>query len=192
MAPHLLNNAIPMIKEHLTTEPIQGRQWYVVYSKPRREEFAQSNLQRKGLEVFFPKLAVPYVRPKQNHIVPLFPNYLFVRLQLPTEYNYALWSPGVKSIVSFNDTPAPIDEAVIKFLQSQADLGGVIKGRPQLTVGQQIRIHGGPLDGLIGIIHDPPDARGRVGVLMQLLNRQVKVAVPMQFVESSWTIQGNK
>ncbi len=181
-----------MPEDHLDTEGSQERRWYVVYSKPRREEFAQSNLQRKGLEVFFPRLALPYPRPKQNPIVPLFPNYLFVRLRLPEEYSYALWSPGVKNIVSFNDTPAPIDEDIVTFLKSQADVASIIKGHSQLAVGQQIRISGGPFDGIIGIIHDPPDARGRVGVLMQLLSRQVKVAVPMRFVESSWTIQGNK
>ncbi len=192
MAPHLLNHRHQMPEDHLDTEGSQERRWYVVYSKPRREEFAQSNLQRKGLEVFFPRLALPYPRPKQNPIVPLFPNYLFVRLRLPEEYSYALWSPGVKNIVSFNDTPAPIDEDIVTFLKSQADIASIIKGHSQLAVGQQIRISGGPFDGIIGIIHDPPDARGRVGVLMQLLSRQVKVAVPMRFVESSWTIQGNK
>lgn len=192
MASHLLEDKNQMPEERLDTECAQNRHWYVVYAKPRREEFAQSNLQRKGLEVFFPRLALPHPRPKQNPIVPLFPNYLFVRLRLPEEYNYAVWSPGVKNIVSFNDTPAPIDEDIVTFLKSQADIAGVIKGRSQLAVGQQVRISGGPLDGIIGIIHDPPDARGRVGVLMQLLSRQVKVVVPMRFVESSWTIQGNK
>lgn len=164
------------------------RQWYVVYSKPRREEFAQSHLCRKGLKVFFPKLSLPNPRPRQGHIVPLFPNYLFVCLHLPEEYNYALWSPGVKTIVNFNGAPTPIDEEIINFLKDQADLEGVIKGRSNLTAGQEIRIKGGPLDGLIGIIQDPPNARGRVNVLMQLLNRQVKVEVPIRFVENSWAL----
>lgn len=174
-----------MNEEHSLTEDTQHRQWYVVYSKPRREEFAQSQLRRKGLEVFFPRLALPHPRPRQGQIIPLFPNYLFVRLQLPEEYNYALWSPGVKTIVNFNGTPAPIEENIVNFLRKEADLEGIIKGQHNLVVGQEIRIKGGPFDGLIGIIQDPPDARGRVGVLMELLKRQVKVEVPVHFVESS-------
>jgi transcriptional antiterminator RfaH len=192
MALHLLNSGPQIREEHLINNNARDRHWYVVYSKPRREEFAQSHLRRKGLEVFFPRLALPYPRPKQSPIVPLFPNYLFVRLQLPQEFNYALWSPGVKTIVSFNETPAPIDEEIVIFLQSQANPEGIIRGCLQLEIGQEIRINGGPLDGIIGIIQDPPDARGRVGVLMKLLSRQVKVAVPMRFVESTWTIQSNK
>lgn len=164
------------------------RQWYVVYSKPRREEFAQSHLCRKGLEVFFPRLALPHPRPRQGQLVPLFPNYLFVRLQLPEEYHYALWSPGVKTIVNFNGTPAPIDDQVVRFIKEEADEEGVIKGCSSLTAGQEVRIKGGPLDGLIGVIQDPPDARGRVNVLMQLLNRQVKVTVPVHLVEDNGII----
>lgn len=187
MASHLLKSLGQMQKTH-SDENLKDRQWYVVYSKPRREEFAQSHLRRKGLEVFFPRLSLPNPRPRQGPIVPLFPNYLFVHLQLPEEYSYASWSPGVKTIVNFNGIPTPIDEEIINFLKDQADLEGIIKGHSNLTTGQEIRIKGGPLDGLIGIIQDPPNARGRVSILMQLLNRQVKVEVPAYFVENSWVL----
>ncbi len=174
-----------MVDTPTSLENPSPRQWYVVYSKPKREEFAQTQLCRKGLEVFFPRLSIPYPRPRQSQIVPLFPNYLFVRLLLPEEYNYALWSPGVKTIVSFNGTPAPIAEEIIRFLKQESDEEGIILGRSSLFAGQEVRIKGGPFDGLIGIIQDPPDARGRVGVLMQLLNRQLKVEVPVHLVENS-------
>src|SRR6266481_2903418 len=115
-----------MREEHTSTAIPQDRLWYVVYSKPRREEFAQTQLHRKGLEVFFPRLAPLRCQSRQSQCVPLFPNYLFVRLQLPEEYNYALWSPGVKTIVSFNGAPAPIDEKIINFLQQQSSPEGII------------------------------------------------------------------
>ena len=56
------------------------RQWYVVYSKPNREEYAQYHLQRKGIEVFFPRLRLPVSSAKQRQVIPLFPNYLFVHI----------------------------------------------------------------------------------------------------------------
>ena len=185
MVPPLLTIPQHMHETHTMMNESSDRQWYVVYSKPRREEFARSHLCRKGLEVFFPKLALPHPRPRQSQLVPLFPNYLFVLLQFPEEYHYALWSPGVKTVVNFNGTPAPIDEEIIRFLKEEADAEGIIEGRSSLTVGQEVRIKGGPLDGLMGIIQDPPDARGRVKVLMQLLNRQLKVTIPVHLVEDS-------
>ena len=35
------------------------RDWYVVYSKPHKEEQAQFHLGLKGLESFFPRLYLP-------------------------------------------------------------------------------------------------------------------------------------
>ena len=55
-----------------------------------------------------------------------------------------------------------------------------------LRIGQQVAIDGGPFDGLVGIIQEPPNARGRVKILLQLLNRPTKVDVPVQFIKASW------
>jgi len=46
----------------------------------------------------------------------------------------------------------------------------------------------GPLAGLSGILQDPPDARGRVRLLMKLLNRDLRVMVPLEHVKSEWVI----
>src|SRR5260221_9735751 len=124
----LLHITDQMCEKPFSQEITRDRLWYVVYSKPRREEFAQTHLRRKGLEVFFPRLALPHARQGQGQLVPLFPNYLFVRLQIPEEYAYALWAPGVKTLVSFNGVPAPIDEEIISFLQKQSGPENIIAG----------------------------------------------------------------
>jgi transcription elongation factor/antiterminator RfaH len=163
---------------------LENRRWYVVYSKPHKEGLAQFHLRLKGLEVFFPRLLLPEFLQKRKRVVPLFPNYLFVRIHISEEYHYVVWSPGVKRFVSFNDAPAAMDETVIKYLMQQANPAGVIAARSNLKVGQEIRISGGPFDGLAGIIQQPPDARGRVKILMELLSRRIQVEVPIQFVKS--------
>jgi transcription elongation factor/antiterminator RfaH len=163
---------------------LEKKEWYVVYTKPHKEESAQFNLRLKGLEVFFPRLLLPQPIQRRRQIVPLFPNYIFVRLQLSEEYHYVVWSPGVRRFVSFNDAPAAMDELVLKYLMQQANPAGVIAARSNLKAGQEIRITGGPFDGLAGIIQEPPDARGRVKILMELLSRRVQVEVPIHFVKS--------
>ncbi len=92
---------------------VAQRQWYVVYSKPAREAQAYSHLAQKGLEVFFPQLQLPARAPVHRTLVPLFPNYLFVRLWMPDDYYAVVWCPGVRRLVSFNDTPAPVDDTVV-------------------------------------------------------------------------------
>jgi transcriptional antiterminator RfaH len=163
------------------------RQWYVVYSKPQKEDYARFHLSSKGLEVFFPQLLFPQSARKRKRLVPLFPNYLFVRLRLfSEEFSYAQWSPGVSRIVSFNGVPASVDDLIMDFLMEQVNGDGIIEARPRLRSGQEVRITGGPFDGLVGIIHEPPNAKGRINILLNLLNRPTKVDVPIHFVEAQW------
>ena len=110
---------------------IAERQWYVLYSKPQKEDYARFHLSAKGLEVFFPQLLFPDSAKKRKRLVPLFPNYLFVRLNLfSEEFSHAKWSPGVSRVVSFNGIPAPIDRRVVELLMQQVNREGVIEARP--------------------------------------------------------------
>ena len=169
----------------------QNQQWFVIYSKPQNEEVAQFHLKQKGVEVFFPRLLLPKSSQKRKLVIPLFPNYLFVRINLWTHYYSVLWSPGVKNFVSFNDTPAPLDENIAECLLGGANAEGIIAAQSNLSVGQEVRIRGGSFDGLVGMLQDVPDAKGRVKVLMKLLNREIKVQIPAHMVTGSWVPQGS-
>jgi transcriptional antiterminator RfaH len=165
------------------------RDWYVVYSNPHKEEQARFHLGLKGVEAFFPRLSLPVAHENKKRIIPLFPNYIFVRVHMPNESHLIIWTPGIKKIVSFGDEPIPIDDGIVEFLQQQADANGVIEARSKLRQGQEVEISGGPFDGLMGIIQSPPDGQGRVRVLLKLLSRQVSVNFGVGFIrggESAW------
>jgi transcriptional antiterminator RfaH len=171
----------------LMTETAQ-HSWYVIYSKPAREAYAYGQLARKGLEVFFPRLELPGRVPAHRVLVPLFPNYLFARLQLPDEYYAVIWCPGVSRLVSFNGFPVPVDDEIVEFLRQQATADGVLTAQSTLTVGTPVLVTSGPLAGLSGILKDPPDAKGRIRILMKLLNRDTQVMVPLSQVQSEWAV----
>ena len=163
------------------------KQWYVVYSKPQNEDYAKFHLESKGLQVFFPKLLLPEPAKKRKRIIPLFPNYLFVYINVfSREYYATVWCPGVRRIVGFNGYPACIDTKTIELLMQESDPLGIIAARSTLKPGQEVQLTDGPFAGLIGIIHEPPNAKGRVKVLLQLLNRQAKVEVPVQCIDTGW------
>ena len=170
---------------------LETKEWFVIYSKPQKEEFAQFHLQLKGVEVFFPRLLLPRSSRKRKLLVPLFPNYLFVRISLGTQYYAVLWSPGVKKFISFNDTPAPLESRVAEYLIQRANPEGVIAAQSNLKVGQEVRIRGGSFDGLIGMLQEAPDAKGRVKVLMKLLSREIKVELPIHLVAATWVPHGS-
>lgn len=162
------------------------KRWYVVYSKPHEEECALLHFRLKGVEHFFPRLRLPSTPRKHNRVVSLFPNYMFVRISLAEDYHRVIWSPGVRYLVSCGDYPLPLDDEVMHFLMQQATPEGIITARPSLKVGQEVRICGGPFVGLVGIIREPPDARGRVKLLLNLLKRQVTTETPVGLIETRW------
>ena len=168
-----------------------SRDWYVVYSKRNKEEQAQFHLSTKGIESFFPRLLLSSGSKSRTRIVALFPNYLFVRVNMVTDAHYVIWTPGVQRFVSFSDVPVPVESTIVSFLQSQADPSGIIQARSQLKSGQEVEITGGPFDGLLGIIQDPPDARGRVKVLLNLMNRQVAVSLGLDNIGGDWVSLGS-
>jgi transcription elongation factor/antiterminator RfaH len=166
------------------------RDWYVIYSKPHKEEQAQFHLGLKGVESFFPRLHLPGSVEKRKRIIPLFPNYLFARIHIPTEYHYVIWSPGVKKIVCFSETPVPIEENIVQFLQQNADARGVIEARSHLRRGQEVEVTGGPFNGLVGVIQNPPDAKGRIKILLKLLSRQITVKLGVEYIRGEFAAFG--
>jgi len=158
--------------------------WYVVSSKLRRERYAAQQLGRRGVEVYLPRLLL--VRRGARVVRPLFPGYLFALLVLPGDAARVAWTPGVRRLVTFEGEAPALPPAAIEFLRAQAGTDGVIAARPQpLPVGRRVRVTDGPLAGLVGIIEDPPDARGRVGVLMDILRAQTRVSIDADSLEDA-------
>jgi transcriptional antiterminator NusG len=168
------------------------RRWYVVYTKRYKEECAQFHLKQKGVETFFPRLLLPRSTARHERIVPLFPGYLFACLLMPEEYECVRWLPGVKYLVGFYGAPVPLEDEIVVFLRQRSNAEGILTARLGLKPGQEVRISSGPFEGLVGIIENPPNAGGRVKVLMELLNRRVKVEVPIQYIEYSWMVAGGE
>jgi transcription antitermination factor NusG len=163
------------------------KHWFAVYTKPQKEEYAELNLQMRGIDTFFPKLFLPKSAKRKKQVVALFPHYLFVHCEIISEeYGSIVWCPGVKRLVTFDGVPAIIEEPIMTFLMKQAGPDGVIKAQCNLKVGEGVCIEGGPFNGLVGIIQEPPSARGRVKVLLTLLNRPTKVDVPIDFIKADW------
>ena len=162
---------------------IGRRQWYVVRSKPRREEYAQHQLLRRGVETFLPRIIEPLPGRSEPTIGPLFPSYLFARIDLLAQFNSVIWAPGVRNFVSFGDIPAALDAAVVEFLRERCGPEGVLRVVRTFHDGDLVRVTRGPLGGLIGVVQGRVSGQQRVRVLMELLRRRTQVSVPSQLLE---------
>jgi transcriptional antiterminator RfaH len=157
--------------------------WYVISTKARREQFAQEQLNRRAVETFLPRIIEPGRIGIKPVIAPLFPGYLFVRIDLDLQYFDVVWTPGVRRFVGFGALPCPVDDAVVDFLFARGGQEGILRPLPTFKQGDMVRIKHGPFEGLVGIIDRPGCGQGRVRVLMELLRRQTRVDVPQQIIE---------
>lgn len=162
---------------------LQNPQWFVVSTKPRREQFAQDQLARRDVHTFLPRILEPTRLRVKPAIAPLFPGYLFVHIDIAEQYFDVVWTPGVRKFIGFGALPTPVDESAIGFLHERLGREGIVRFTPTFKQGDVVRIKHGPFEGLIGIIEHPCAARGRVRVLMELLRRQTRVDLPQEIIE---------
>ena len=84
--------------------------WYVVMTQPCNEEGALRNLTRQGFDAFLPRRWVTKRRPDRfcTLLEPLFPRYLFVRLDLELQrWRSINGTYGVRRLVGFRRATNP-------------------------------------------------------------------------------------
>jgi len=129
--------------------------WYAIQTRCRFEQKAATQLQNKGIETFLPlvKEIHRWSDRRQTVQVPLFPGYGFVRLtDSPASRLRILQTVGVTGFVMFNGFPVPVPEQQLEDVRLLLAHEIACKAYPFLKAGQRVRIRGGYLDGLEGIL----------------------------------------
>jgi len=164
-------------------------QWYAVYTKPRCEQKAVEGLARRSVEAFLPKIEV--IRKREYRSVrqaePLFPCYIFVRIEVSSEHFYAAkWTPGVRKILGVGDALSHVPDSVIECIRQEMGTKGAIRPRQRFKAGDPVRILRGPLRDLVGIFKGEISANGRVRVLMNILRNPREVEVHISEIEKEY------
>jgi transcription antitermination factor NusG len=126
--------------------------WAAVRSEPQREATAAAFLGRAGYVVYLPRVREWRVRHGRRVAVTpvLFPNYLFVRIEL--QWHRIRKTIGVSGIVTVSGEPAKVADTIIDDLKSRERDGYVALPEPPcLRPGDPIRVSGGLLIGATGL-----------------------------------------
>jgi transcriptional antiterminator RfaH len=161
-----------------------GRSWIVVNTQAHRERLAIEHLERQRFITYCPLIRrrVRHARKAQDVLRPLFPGYIFVRIDPKAErWRPILSTVGVRSVVCCGDRPSVLDDGFIASLKTHEVDGAVTRPPVPLQIGQTVRIAGGAFDGLIATILDM-DERDRLIVLLDILSRPTKVRIDTQAV----------
>lgn len=151
--------------------------WYAIRTKSNCEKPVTGALTAKGFNVFLP--ATRTRRRWSDRIViaetPLFSGYLFCRFDAATRVPI-LSTPGVASIVGFNNGPAAVPEEQICAIHSMIESGLPMHACGFLVEGQRVRVNNGLLDNLEGILV-ATKSEYKVVVSIPLLQRSVSIEV---------------
>lgn len=130
-------------------------QWYAVQIRYRFEKRAAAQLQRNGVEAFLPlRVELRQWSDRRKPIeVPLFPGYAFVRVDQSFALRLqVLHTAGLTRFVRFAGEPVMIPAKQIDDLKKLLAQKVPCSLYPFLKVGERVRVRGGCLDGLEGII----------------------------------------
>jgi transcription antitermination factor NusG len=151
--------------------------WYAAYTSANRERRVSEQLGARKVEHFLPLYASPR-RWKDRRVkleLPLFPGYVFVRTALQNRLQ-VLQVPGVVRLVGFDGAPTALPEDEIETLRTSLRNGLRVEPHPYLTVGRRVRVQGGALAGLTGILLRRKSG-ARFVVSVDLIQRSVAVEV---------------
>lgn len=161
--------------------------WYAVQTHPAAEARAVGHLDRQGFETFYPRYHKQRRHARRIEMVeaPLFPGYVFVRLDLGVQRWRAVHSTlGVRRLVCSGELPLPVPGVVMDEIRARGGESGVVAFATPfsgLRPGAVVEITEGPFSECSGLLEEMDDQQ-RVILLLNLMGRPVRLAIAVEAV----------
>lgn len=167
-----------MMPELLKTDLSSAEPWYVVQTRYRFETRIAAQLQSKGIETFLPLLNETHRWSDRQKTIslPLFAGYVFVRLHpsAPARTR-VLRTEGVMGFVNGHGDASSIPSQQIDDLRRLLAQKLPCALRAFLKVGQRVRIRGGCLNGLEGVLAQ--SSQRTLVISIECIQRSVAVTI---------------
>ena len=158
--------------------------WIAVYTKPRHERTAKSELETKGFEVFLPLLKERRKWSDRKKWVefPLFKSYIFVRTETKNTL-FVLQTPGVVTVVKFGGEVAIVQDKSIQAIKLMIEGGYRPIATDYFVKGDPVQVKEGPLKGLVGEV-TRIDGHDRLLIRVDAIQHSVSVHIDRAFLKS--------
>ena len=130
-------------------------QWYAIRTRSRHEKMVAEQLEKQSIESFLPlvKRTRKWSDRTKEVALPLFSGYTFARLLFfSPDRLRVLQTHGVAGFVGVNGVGTTIPESQIQDIRTLLASKVPFEEHPFLRVGQRVRIRGGCLDGVEGVL----------------------------------------
>lgn len=164
--------------------------WCVAHTQPSKEVVAKQHLLDQGYEVYLPrfKKICRHARKVEEKLVPLFPRYMFVGIDLELcRWRSVNGTRGVSYLLMSHDLrPARVSKGVIDALRSQEVSEGIVPISSLITFvkGDKVRILDGAFKDQVAIF-ESLDEKSRVQLLLTFMGREMNMTLPTYAVEAA-------
>jgi len=176
----MMTNLSPMQSPSYRLDP---RKWFAVVTTPQHEKAAFRHLDFAGIETFLPTYESSRTwknRQKVKVQLPLFPTYLFVRIDQADRAS-VLRTPGVRRLVGNSREPLCLPDREVEFLRTST-LQQKAEPYAGLIAGQRVRIKSGAMQGLEGWLVRKSSG-WRFILTVQLIHQHIAVEVDASTLE---------
>lgn len=166
-----------------TTVSTSTPRWYGIRTRSNCEKVAATALESKTYETYMPTYRSRRKWSDRTIEIerPLFPGYVFCRLNLGERLLPILTTPGVVSLIGFGSEPAAIPDTEIEAVKRMQQSACGAEPYPFVTEGERIRITGGSLKGLEGIVLKKRNV-WRMIVSVMLLQRSISIEIDRESI----------
>jgi transcriptional antiterminator NusG len=136
-------------------EPPDKASWYAVATRSRHERIVAQQLNIEGIATYFPTVTEMHRWSDRRKAVemPLFPGYVFLHAALTRNLQQCVaFSRGTVGFIAMQGEPVPIPSEQIETIRRVMSLQLNCLAHPYLKIGQRVRVRGGALDGIEGIL----------------------------------------
>ena len=164
---------------------LEQPRWYAIRTRSRHEKLVVRQLETMGIQSFLPLINKVHQWSDRRKEVqePLFSGYTFVHVDHSSPQRArVLQTQGVVNFVGVQGAGIPIPDHEIENINTLLSSRVSYEERPFLYVGQRVRVCGGALDGLEGILSAENSDRSLV-ISVGLIQRSLSVRVAGYNVE---------
>ena len=153
-------------------------QWFAVQTRYRFEKKVEAQLNHKNCQVYLPLLTERHNWSDRRKEVttPLFPGYAFVHIDHSHDARQTvLQTAGLIGFVTFGGMVTPVPSKQIEDLQLLLREKGLFSLHAFVKAGQRVRIRGGCLHGLEGMLlqHE----KGKLVISIESIQRSLAIEI---------------
>lgn len=164
--------------------------WCVAHTQPLKELVAKQNLLNQGYDVYLPrfKKICRHARKTEEKMIPLFPRYIFVGMDLESaEWRSVNGTRGVSHLLMRDELrPARVSADTVAQLRSQEIAEGVVSVASLMafTKGDRVRIADGAFKDQIAIFESMDD-QSRIQLLLNFMDKELRMTFPQHAIEAA-------